>query len=515
MKRSFVPALTALMLALGCLPAAVAQEADIDKVRAATAKLIGLLVEQGVLSRDKAAELLNDVNKPASAPSARSGADAAAAKPGPGTVRVPYVPEFVRNEIKEEVRVELAAQAYREGWAGPGSVPEWVRGLKWDGDLRTRLQLDEFADGNAPAISVNETNRTRSLSLLNTTEDRQRLRVRARLGLTATIDPNWSAGVRLSTGSTGDPVSSNQTLGTYGNRYTVSFDRAFVRYRYGDDFNVVAGRFGNPWFGTDMVWANDLSFDGVAVNWAPRLTPTLRAFGTLAALPIQEVELASADKWLFGAQAGIEAAQLFGQASGKLALGYYKYTDIVGKTSPPGSSINEFTAPQFAQKGNTYFNISSDPARPLLGLASDYQVLNLTGSLTVPVDGGKAVVLTADVANNLGFDRDEVSQRVGLDVEPQTRAYLIRASFGNAEVAKRGEWQVYAGYKRVERDSVLDAFTDSDFRLGGTDAKGYIFGGSYGVGKNTAASVRLLSGDSVSGAPLSVDVIQFDLLVRF
>jgi hypothetical protein len=67
----------------------------------------------------------------------------------------------------------------------------------------------------------------------------------------------------------------------------------------------------------------------------------------------------------------------------------------------------------------------------------------------------------------------------------------------------------------VERDAVLDGFTDSDFRLGGTDAKGYILGGSYGVAKNVSTTARLLSADSVSGAPLSVDVIQFDLLVRF
>ena len=62
---------------------------------------------------------------------------------------------------------------------------------------------------------------------------------------------------------------------------------------------------------------------------------------------------------------------------------------------------------------------------------------------------------------------------------------------------------------------MLDAFTDSDFRLGGTDAKGYILGGSYGLGKNTAASVRYFSGDSISGAPLSIDTLQFDLNLRF
>ena len=500
----------ALTLALLAVPAS-AQETDIDKVRAATAKLINLLIEQGVLSRDKAEALLNEVSKPAPA-AAFGDAPKPAATP---TVRVPYVPEFVRKEIKEEVRSELAAQAAREGWAAPGSVPEWTRGLTVEGDLRTRYQFDNFAPDNAPAVSVTETNRTRAIILLNTTEDRHRLRVRARLGVTAVVDANWSAGVRLSTGSATDPISANQTLGVYGNRYTVAFDRAYIRYRSGDEFNVVAGRFGNPWFGTDLLWANDLGFDGVAAQWTPALTPTLRGFVTLAAMPVQEVELAKTDKWLFGAQLGATLGGSANSMGGKLGLGYFRYSNLVGQLSPTGSTVNEFTAPSFAQKGNTYYNISSDANRPLLALASEYQLLNLTGQVDFPATAGKRVVVTGDYVRNLGFKSAAVSERVGVEVAAQTKAYHLRVAFGSNEVKARHDWQVFMAYKRVERDSMLDAFTDSDFRLGGTDAKGYILGGSYGLGKNTAASVRYFSGDSISGAPLSIDTLQFDLNLRF
>jgi len=507
---------SAYRLSLACLLMAcafpvAAQEADIDKVRSATAKLITLLVEQGVLTREKAEALLNEVAKPT-----QTGA-ASPAKPasGAGTVRVPYVPEFVRKEIKDEVRAELAAQAAREGWAAPGTVPEWTRGITWDGDLRTRYQFDNFSPDNAPAVSVNDTNKNRAISLLNTTEDRHRLRVRARLGVTAAVDENWSAGVRLTTGTLTDPISSNQTLGVYGNRYTVAFDRAYIRYRYEDLFNVVAGRFGNPWLGTDLVWANDLSFDGVAAQWTPALSRDIRGFVTLAAMPVQEVELSTADKWLFGAQVGARLQGSANSMGGSVGLGYYRYTNIVGKTSPTGSAINEFSAVQFAQKGNTYFNISSDANRPLLGLASDYRLVNLTGQVDFPATTGKRVIVIGDYVRNVGFDRTKVSERVGADVEPKTNAYHVRVAFGSSEVKARNDWQVFMAYKRIERDSMLDAFTDSDFRLGGTDAKGYILGGSYGVGKNTAVSLRYFSGDSINGAPLSIDVLQLDLNLRF
>lgn len=500
------------VLTLALLSAhASAQEADIEKMRAATAKLINLLIDQGVLSREKAETLLNDMRKPAQGTATGDAAKSAATP----TVRVPYVPEFVRKELKEELRAELAAQAAREGWAAPGSVPEWTRGLSVEGDLRTRYQFDNYAPGNAPTVSVSETNRTRSISLLNTTEDRHRLRVRARLGVNAVIDSNWSAGVRLTTGSLTDPISSNQTLGVYGNRYTVAFDRAYIRYRSGEDFNVVAGRFGNPWFGTDLLWANDLGFDGVAAQWTPALTSTLRGFVTVAAMPVQEVELAKTDKWLFGAQVGASRGGSASGMGGKLGLGYYRYTNLVGQLSPTGSTVNEFTAPSFAQKGNTYYNISSDPNRPLLGLAADYQLLNLTGQADFPVAVGKRVVVTGDYVRNLGFKSAAVSDRVGVEVGPQTKAYHLRVAFGSPEVKARSDWQVFMAYKRVERDSMLDAFTDGDFRLGGTDAKGYILGGSYGFGKNTAASVRFFSGDSISGSPLSIDTLQVDLSVRF
>lgn len=505
----------ALLLAATGLPAAAAQDIDIDQVRAATSKLIGLLADQGVLAPEKAESLLKDVSRPAAV--TPTGATTAATAPAgkPGTVRVPYIPEFVRKEIKDELRAELSAQAQREGWAGPGAVPEWVRGLKWDGDLRVRYQYDNFADDNAAAISINETNRTRSLSLLNTSEDRQRMRVRARLGLTSTIDENWAAGVRLTTGSSTDPISSNQTLGIYNNRYTVAIDRAFLRYRQGNEWNVVAGRFGNPWVGTDLLWANDLGFDGIAGQWTPKFGSSAKGFVTLGLMPVQEVELASADKWLFGAQAGVDASNLFGSANAKLALGLYKYSNMVGKTSPAGSSKYEYTAPQFAQKGNTYYNISSDPNRPLLALASDYRLVNVTGQMDFEGMAGKRVILTADYVRNLGFDRHAVSARVGVDVRPMTDAFHLRAAFGDAELKAARDWQVFVAYKRIERDALPDAFTDGDFRLGGTDAKGYILGASYGVGKNTAASLKVFSGDSVSGAPLSVDVIQFDLNTRF
>jgi hypothetical protein len=67
----------------------------------------------------------------------------------------------------------------------------------------------------------------------------------------------------------------------------------------------------------------------------------------------------------------------------------------------------------------------------------------------------------------------------------------------------------------LERDAVLDAFTDSDFNLGGTNAKGFVLGGSYGVEKNAWLTARWFSANEIDGPPLSIDTLFLDLNVRF
>ena len=77
----------------------------------------------------------------------------------------------------------------------------------------------------------------------------------------------------------------------------------------------------------------------------------------------------------------------------------------------------------------------------------------------------------------------------------------------------------------MERDALLDAYTDSDFRLGGTNAKGFTIGGSYGVANNVWVTVRWLSANGIDEPIVAtlpnvpprfgVDTLQIDLNARF
>ena len=87
---------------------------------------------------------------------------------------------------------------------------------------------------------------------INTTEDRQRFRLRARLGLAAKITDYVSAGFRITTGNLTDPVSTNQTLGTDFNKYTLVLDQAFIKAQPWEWLSVSGGRIPNPFFSTDL-----------------------------------------------------------------------------------------------------------------------------------------------------------------------------------------------------------------------------------------------------------------------
>jgi hypothetical protein len=521
--------LLTLAVAAACSGNAMAAPDDelarVELLHETTLNLIQLLVEQGVLKQEAADAMLQKAQQQAAAKTAQAKAgEAEAGKPDTGkdVVRVVYVPEHVKREIREQVRQEVVAQAKLERWGDVNAVPEWLDRLKWEGDIRLRYQGDLFAEGNAPEAVFQYAGQDVS----NTLEDRHRERVRLRLGLNANVSGGVDAGIRITTGNTSDPVSTNQTLGNTGNKYSLVLDRAFLKLRPVDDLTLWGGRIPNPFFSTDLVWDDDLNFEGAAVNYAPgALDPqrTFKPFVTAGVFPLQEVEesvsVKAQDKWLYGAQAGLEWSPST-RARFKLGGAYYAYRDIAGI---PNSTLNDTsynaTAPAFRQKGNSLFDIDGDSSDSinLWALAADYRIANLTLVADFAEFFPIHIIGTFDWARNVGFDQDEILARTGQNIEPETDGYQVKLTVGHPKFnyIDDHEWQAFIGYRYLERDAVLDAFTDSDFHLGGTNAKGFMIGGSYALYRNTWLSARWMSSDEISGLPLSIDVFQLDLNARF
>ena len=445
-------------------------------------------------------------------------------------VRVPYVPEAVREQIRDDVRKDVLAQARAERWGEPGALPEWLNRINWQGDLRLRGQADRFPDDNVPNVPVTVVQFPPfGYNINNTTDERNRLRIRARFGLEAHLGRSVLAGLRLTTGGVGagsDPGSENQTLGNYNTRATVGFDRAYLSYRPASWLSVTGGRLGNPFFSsTTLVWTDDLSLEGVVATLSPHLTDDLTVFATAGAFPIQDVEptpLTSADsKWMFGYQLGLHW-KLGAASQFHLGTALYDYRHIEGIPNPTLISTDfNLTAAPFRQKGNSVFDINeianttNGTQNFLFGVASKFRIANVSASLDIPLFGATHVMLDSDFVKNIGFDQAEILARTGLDVTERTTGMQHRIAFGHTSLAHRHAWQAYVGYRHVERDAVLDAFTETDFRLGGTDASGYFIGGRYAFDDDSTIGFRWLSGKEIDGPPLAIDVLQLDVVTSF
>ena len=284
-----------------------------------------------------------------------------------------------------------------------------------------------------------------------------------------------------------------------------------------------AGRTPNPLQSTELIWDTDVRFNGFTVQymWNNPLVPgeARRArglFATAGAYPIQEVQLSKDDKWLIATQLGYEM-DLRPEMRLSVGAAYYDYLNIVGQLNALDSKLLDYTAPQFLQKGNTVFDIRNDMNSDtnLYALAADFKLVDLTAVGTWTLRPDLILEFVGDYVTNVGYDEGAIQRRTGVIVPKKANAYRLEFRVGNPDVARPGAWRAFVAYHYAERDAVLDAFTDSDFHRGGTDAEGYIVGGEIGITNNTWARLRYLAADAIEGPRLGIDVLQIDLNAKF
>ncbi|MCX4217358.1 putative porin [Pseudomonas sp. MCal1] len=533
----------------------------------ATINLIRLLVEQGILKQDKADALIAQAQNEAAQAKQAAASTAVAAGPvaAPGDVRVQYVPAAVRDQIRDQVKAEVMATAKQENWAAPNTFPDWASRISFDGDIRLRDESRYYSGSNSNEIvdfaklnnngpyDVNPNSSTALPPLLNTREDRENLfRLRARLGMKAEISPQWTAGIRIGTGSDNNPVSTTQNLGGGFSKKDIWLDQGYLTWKPSDELTLTGGRFANPFMSTDMLYSNDLNFDGVAAIFDHKLSRDWGLFGTVGAFPVDYTndtttsngfdKEESDNKWLYGAQIGAKWA-INSNNRLKGALAYYRFDDIEGQRSSPcepwagaPGCDSDGTRAAFMQKGNSVFllrditpnplNPSTTPQPQFVGLASEFNLLDLNVVWDADLPEDFKLRSQGNYIHNLGYDEGDMRKRSAgqlvnnLDssgnIESGANAWMVQFTLGNAlELKKQGDWNLFAGYKYIQPDALPDGFNDSSFHLGGTNAKGYILGGNYGLAKNVYATGRWMSTEAVYGAPFDIDVMQLEINTRF
>ena len=490
----------------------------------------------------------------------------------PGAIRVPYIPESVRTQIKEELRAEVMAEAKQGDWASPEqAAPEWTRRLTLHGDIRVRSESILYSKNNSNEIIDFATingfgpygidDPRLLLPILNSRNDKwNNMRLRARLSLDAAIAKGVTAGLTLATGDTRSPISPNASLGGGFQKRDFWLDKAWLKVQPTPYFSATFGRMANPFDTSDLLYDPDLNLDGVALEatsgklFGDDISVTLRGgafpydFGGANYPTFEFTKPQTSQKYLFIAQ--LQADAKFNDIDARLSVGVHDFHHFQGQFSAPCQvetatfCSTDDLQPIFLTKGNTLSPlrqiVTVDPNASLpqlLGYTFKYRVLDVNAAVTVPVTDDIVARLTGSYVKNLAFDINDIC-RNGVAGRPYNNnvpnvgtgycaatnpskfaggdtGYRAQALIGMVDPKKHGEWNAFAGYRYLESDAVLDGLTDSEFHYGGTNSKGYFVGGAYAVADNFTIGGKWMSANEISGPPLSIDVLQIDLQVNF
>ena len=303
--------------------------------------------------------------------------------------------------------------------------------LKLSGDLRLRQDMADAENKDA----------------------RNRQRIRARLSISADVNDEITLGMRLASGSD-DPVSTNQTLGNGFSSKQFNIDRAFVTWKPSTISGLAlnGGKVKNPFVSpgkTELLWDGDLNPEGFSVNYQ-RTVSGLDIFLNASYFSVDERK-ADNNAELMGAQAGA----LFSSDASDIMIGagYFDYQNtkcfapIYDATDSFGNSTDVL--------GNYLY---------------DYDEFELMIEITPGgvLDGS---LIYADYVKNIATDVDD------------NTGWLIGAKYGS------GAFGAAYSFRRVEKDAVLGAFTDSDFIGGGSDGSGHEVSVKYKLAENVDAGI--------------------------
>ena len=538
-----------------------------------TVNLVNLLVQRGVLTQGDASGLIAQAEQEAAVARAQAEAETQATD---NAMRVTYIPDIVKAEMREQIKNEVLAQARAERFSLPDPVPGWVRRFKVNGDIRLRYEGLNFDEGNNntgafPNFNAINTGAPFDISgtlfspQYNVDQDRRRMRLRARLGAEIDLEDGFSAGLRIATGENNSPITTNQTLGLAnqgqgGNfsKYAIWLDRAYFNYSLGNlpeqGLLLSFGRFENPFFATDIIYDEDLGFDGLALHGKFKLTEGIRPFLTAGVFPVfntdlnfssnQPAKFESTDKWLYGVQFGFDLKPTK-NIDARVAGAYYNFQDVEGELSDPYTPLTTSDAgntdnrrPSFAQKGNTYMalrnivpsainNFGTTNQYQYFGLATPFKVATLTGRIDFNHWEPYQISLVGEWAKNLAWDMQDIEPKAINNRGPNQAegavgrydggdtAWYLALKVGKPAFERRWDWNASVGYRYIESDAVIDGFNDSEFGGGGTNVKGFTLGAQIALSRRVRFGVGWMSANQIAGPPLKADTFLFDLHAKF
>ena len=385
-----------------------------------------------------------------------------------------------RRKIEEESQAaKIEEVAEKTGEKGPAVLPEglkWLEKIKISGDLRYR---HDHTDMEAESAG-----RTRWLN------GSDRDRIRARLMLEAMIDEEWDVGLRIASGSSRSPNSTNQDLEDAFSSKELWLDLAYFNWHPAAEnrLNVFGGKMKNPFYKTgknELVWDSDLNPEGLAVQYAMPLSDVDQVFLNGGGFWVDESTL-DVDTSLWGAQAYWK--HTIGNPDYVLAgVSYYDYGNLKGRTalSRTWSSANLFFGN--TSSGNVY--------------KDDYDIFEAFGEYGFTCAGMPTAIFGSWIRNVAASTSEDTG-------------WLIGTKLNKAKAP--GSWEFSYDYRELDADAAVGGFTESDFLGSATNSRGHKLGLKYQLTKNIQSGLAYYHlEDTGSSNDLDYRKLLADLILKF
>ncbi len=376
----------------------------------------------------------------------------------------------------DEQTIHAAVErAVEKKMADQPKIPDWISRVKIGGDLRFR---NEWTDDATAA------------------DDRNRLRIQARIGIYGTVNEEIDYGFRVASGNSesplrdeGSPTSNNQDLGNAFSSKNIWMDLGYFDYhpRRIGGLNILGGKILNPYYtvgNSDLMFDSDVTPEGIAATYKSRFSERVQVFAAAGGFTVRE-RTSDAETSLWGLQGGTTFQ--FGQekkSNVTLGAGYYNYGNVRGKK---GLGTDETQFYGNTSVGGVY--------------ACDFDLVQGFAELGVPA-GGRPLRLFGDyICNTQSRSR-------------QDTAYLIGAALGQCK--DPGSWELSYNYRKLEADSVLGVLSEATFGGGGTNLEGHRFGLKYQLAANTQlGATYMLAERTRNGEKRDYDVGMVDVTVKY
>ncbi len=336
----------------------------------------------------------------------------------------------------------------------------WATKTQFKGDVRVRQE------------TINIDGQTNS-------QDKDRQRIRARLGAYTEINPQVSTGIRIATGGSSDARSTNQDLDGYFVKKDLWLDLGFIDYAPTavKNLHVIGGKMNQPWVSMgDVIWDGDINPEGLATTYSLPLGGKTELFGSAGYYTLKD----NIDGE--GTQFRHDLSMTAGQLGARFAP-----TDNLKVTL--GGSVyafdNDKDSAALRVNGNT---------------TNQFRLYEGFGQIDVSGLGLPLALYGQYIVNNDSTDDQDTAWLAGV----KTKVFGFGLDYN---------------YRDTQRNAVVGAFTDSDFANGTTGSRGHKFKVGYEIDKNfsVGATYFLTKADFAVASQRDADAntLQLDVEAKF